>query len=1653
MRAAPPSIATLCRHGLGAVRRLWDDRHDRLTPAALFLSLVSLAATFGHGGGTWVADFRFAHNHNPGRWFSHMASVWDTTRGFGTFRSDFWPGPTVFFGVLDLLGVSPAVAQRLFHATLFAVLGVGMVELLRRWDRRIGTLHVAAALYTMFCPFAVAFLLPSGLFLGYAILPWILVFAIDGMRSERAGDTWRSAAALTLLTVSVGAVDRGGLVFSTIAVLVVASGLVFVERTATIASCWAWAWRTMVLGVPALAASLVGLVLTAEVTAQDLRETELADAVNVASSWPESFRGLGFWLLYLRDQSGWSKPPTLPYSNERWLYLVTFVVPVIALLVLAINRRRERLVFGALTAVGLVLMVGRFPVDDPSPWGIGLGWLYDAVPASQILRNSFKAGALVSIGTGALFGMGAAATHQWAQRRSDVQHASSSRPGPVPGIRRLPSRLVRRVPPAVLGIAVVLAAVATPVWRDGIYDGAPGYDEIPVHQTDAMAWLEELPDGGRTLFLPGASRLGFRWGAVNDDIIDAFATRPYLIDVSLHASRPVNADILSALERSFVNRTYEPGLARAFGERYGIDHVLLRNDIDWQVWGQPRPADYDAFRADPDTELVAAFGEPGAFTTSPGDNGVAAQRERLLAPVEIYRITEDASMVEVRPHRTPLLVAGDGEAIPLIERSDTVGAVGPIRFTGDLDPSDLTDHLQSGSPLLVTDTNRRVTEYITISPQQSQTLSPADETERDVFSLFDRPGAETTSWLPDATRIQTTGSVSISGDAVPWNRPALGVDGSEQTSWLVGGLGEPIGERYRVELRGPTAISGVRLRGVPAPGAGERQLGAVTISFSDGTVVPAALTDGRFETTFRPIEATWAEVVITGVDGVGVAPVGFSSLDLVGADLREHLQLPDDVFRAGDADPAVAAALDDAAIGYAFERLLGNGPVDVEREVRRHFRSVDSTGLTLRGHLQVGGSAPDALLAQFEGREVSGVGSSRYRGLVQFRGNGAVDGDPTTAWVADATERPTLTVTFPEQMVSLVRLDTRHGAGISQLRGVEVRIGDQVVERSLASVSCADQCPLTLDLELPEPVLASELTIVIRSASGNADGSNREQPIRLDEVELNGEANVVRALARPGGCRSDLLVLDGEAVPVRLDSSEQSLLIGARTAFRSCDDVDLDAGWHRLESRPGVLLDDATLLPDGFADPVDATAAAPASTVRWLDQTTWSAVLGPSPADDAADPDGDSSTTLLLRQSYHPSWQATLDGEQLDRIGPIDGFAAWEIPPGAVGELRVSLGVQRSYEVALLITGLGTLLSLTVLCRAGRQPAAVADVDQRRLGVDRRGSLAAPTGLAAAVAALAVVAGGYVVGGWLGLALAGSIAAGTWRPVPVLWQRPAFLAAVTVAATGAIGAGRSSFSTSTFSGAFASAPNAAVVAGRLGGVLLICAVVLGAARERRVDAATVLAAEPWSPRRGLARLRDAVEPPAVLFAIAAAALTTARPLTMSGAGTEAARQIALGRRLPTDAFPLAPILTGLAPFGARLTGAVATGVTVLAVLTIVFGPFERPTPLPRWTTTFTTHRRLLGIVAVAALLWLRPPLPLTLTIAVIASLAAASRWTPGGFGSTTVGVLVALACLASPYGVLSVVAIIGQPTPRRRLHSALVTLAIVTPWLVWVIRQ
>ena len=533
--------------------RLRAAAEERLWPTALLFVALASAATFGNEPGRYIGDNRYDQFASPGRRIAHSLALWDGSRGLGRVREDLWLGFNLPLALLRSLGVSVWATERCFHALLLVAGGLGIVALLRCFRPRIGPGHVLAGLVFSFGPYAAAFLQPSNLYAAAALSPWLALCTLRGLTGHQP---WRWAARFAVLVFLLGNADPPGAVFAASVALPIATWAVLVERSVRVRPMLAWFVRAGALTLGVSLAALFKTWVAAATFANRLDTTESPAIVNSSSSWTETFRGLGFWLTYFRG-AGLARPQTEILFANPVVILATLAVPVAALATFVGPRLRARVLFGACTLYAAVVMVGTFPLDDPSPYGRVLADAYDAVPKLSAFRTSYKVGAVLMIGLAALVGLGLGDVRDWLDR--------TRRP---------------RGPATLAAFAVVVVA-AVPFWHGTLYDSSKGYDQVPAYWSQALSYVDALPGGGRVLLLPGTTRTQYRWGWVGDDIIDAMLRRDHAIDTAIPLSEPEAANLLHAVSESVAEGTYEAGTIAPILRRLGIDRILIRNDVDW----------------------------------------------------------------------------------------------------------------------------------------------------------------------------------------------------------------------------------------------------------------------------------------------------------------------------------------------------------------------------------------------------------------------------------------------------------------------------------------------------------------------------------------------------------------------------------------------------------------------------------------------------------------------------------------------------------------------------------------------------------------------------------------------------------------------------------------------------------------------------------------------------------------------------------------------------------------------------------------------------------------------------------------------------------------------------------------------------------------
>ena len=1245
---------------------------ERLWPTGLLLSVLALAATFTNEPGRYVGDNRFEQYWGPLGRLLRETALWDGTRGVGRVGEEWWPA-SYPIAVLRGLGLSAPLSEHVWHAAVLVVAGLGMVALLRVFLGRVGPAAVLAGLLYAFNPFTATFLLPSVLFWNYAIAPWVLVLFLRGVGSPRP---WRWAAGFALLLFTAGNADTPGTFFAVLWIVPAAVWVVHVDRRATWRQVGAWLTKAALLSLLTCAAAIAKTMLGSDPLAQRLQFTELPERVNETSSWAESWRGLGFWLSYFSDASGAERLPGGTYYYETALgVLITFVAPVTAAVVLWKSRWRARSLFGGIALLSLVWMVGSYPPDDPAPSGWLLLRAYDAVPGLASLRNTYKAGSGLLMGVAALVAVGVAIATPRLERRG-------------PGWRALPGAVA----------VLVVVAASLPFWNGGLYPDRATFSEVPGYWEDALSHLDDRPGSGRVLVLPGTTKTTYRWGEPGDDIFDTYLRRhPNVVSNAFPLSGPEAADLVDALEARIAEGTLGPGELTPVLQALGVDRVVIRNDLDWEESQVVRPADLDIVRDDDGLRLDRTFGEPGESVTDESDTSFTAGGERNLPPVEVYAV-EDAADTDappglVRSDVAPMVLSGDGAGWLHAAQEGLLGDDRPVVYSGDLDPAQLASALESGSPLVVTDTNRRrLTRIRGAVPTQSHTLSEGQDLYQPAQDLFGTEGSQSVAEFRDATAIEASSSGTRITGFQPWLRPANAFDGNYTTSWLTGGLEDPVGAYLRVDFRQPETIDRLSLLPFLPTDAG-RRVTDVSLHFSTGEPVDVHLEeDGTTEVAIPARTTDFLELRIEDVSRAGTAAVGFREIALPGIDLTEVIAVPDDVVRAAEADPAVQAALTTAPLRFLFDRIQGTGAQDEELVIRRSLRLAAPRSMTVAGHLQLDIATTDLeldrFLSGFRGDGISAFGSTRAQGALENRGLNAIDGDPSTSWAAPPRAGEELTVRFPSQPVGRVQVTSAADADSTPVDEVQVLIGGREETLELSSEPGCDEtrtvCDRTGTIEVPA---ASVDKVVVRLAGVEATGADAGRPARLREVVISdGSGDAVRIDASsPEACGDTSVAVDARPIAIRLaDGDIDRALAGERVPFTGCQDVALAAGPHTLATTDAII-DDLTLA-SGTVDEV--TAPSPPS-VEVLERGAGHLRLRVSSEGDAL---------VSTGQSFDEGWRATADGEDLGAPRPVGTLTTWSLPAGS-HVVDLTYAPERTFRGALLATVVGLVLCAGILLR------------------------------------------------------------------------------------------------------------------------------------------------------------------------------------------------------------------------------------------------------------------------------------------------------------------------------------------------------------------
>ncbi len=845
----------------------------RLKVAAgpLLIVALSVIAMVAFHRGIVLRDARFEHIAAPWQFLTRHLQIWDDTRGPGVPLQYFSPVMGSIQSFFAWIGLPVWLIGRLTLSIYLSIAGIGAWYLWRRiWPERSGWALLAGLLYA-FNPYSVEAIMPSGLFLPVALLPWLVAFTYGGVRSASNGDRLRTlkfAAASALAVFSVGMLNTASLLFVLVPVALFGVFLIF-EGSAT--------WRGLLkFGVPSTiltalvsAPMLMVLALSSPAVSRNLGTTELPETVAKTSSSFESWRGLGKWLTYFGWGQGAETPSASTYLTNPVVIVATFVALALAIVALGWKRTPLRRTWGFLLAGSVLVMIGAHSPAQ-SPIGDAFHWAFDSVAGAAAFRTTYKGGPIAVLAVAILATCGTMAVLAWISNR-------------------FTNRDLRRVV-TVAALFVVLGSFVVSVspFLQGTRVGDQlSVAEIPSYWKDAFSWFESVPETDRVLVLPATSQTNYQWGSVNDTLFDAYMHPMVLTASTIPSTTGELADATVAFDRLITDYQIDPAAVTPILKWLGVRWVLVQNDLDVFATGIP---------IDPLAELRSAPGLSLAAQFGRDVNGYSM--------VDVYGVenpTPDAAFSS----SPPSIVSGGPDSLyPLAANGLLTGR--PTTFLPDLSDNQASTLVTQGAPVVVTDGSRRVASAVAGGSRISTSpLMTVDEKSIRPILVLDPKDAstQTVAEFGDATSI----SANRTGYGVnSWSidtTAAAAFDGDPATSWWVSTAVSPVEDSFvSIELKNPTFVDRVVVTRTDFDTAQITGADVEATGVDGKTSVTPIVFEGSIGRASLGAEVKSLRIRITETNGVE-GKFGFQEIEVVGhdgpLDLTPWVRVPTDVERLG----------------------------------------------------------------------------------------------------------------------------------------------------------------------------------------------------------------------------------------------------------------------------------------------------------------------------------------------------------------------------------------------------------------------------------------------------------------------------------------------------------------------------------------------------------------------------------------------------------------------------------------------------------------------------------------------------------------------------------------------------------------------------------
>jgi hypothetical protein len=1399
------------------VSALLATRRRRSALGYLLLALVAYVPPLLTARGRVGADTKQYLYLDPGRLLSRSVSMWDPHVGMGTVTHQtigyaFPMGP--YYWVLDKLGSPAWIAQRLWLGSLLFAAALGVLYLLRTFGLRGPGIVIAALAYT-FTPYVLDYAARiSVLLMPWAALPWLIAVTRKALRTK----SWRYPAIFALIIQVIGGVNATALLYVGLGPVLWILYSWLIAREVDARRAIGVAVRTGALTLVTSLWWISGLRMQGAYGLDVLKYSETVKAVALTSTPNEVLRGLGYWFFYGQDRLGPWIEAARDYTQHNYVILAGYALVVFSLLAAAFLRWRHRVFFVLLLFVGVVISVGAHPYDSPTPLGGLFKKFANSSTAGLAMRSTGRAAPLVVLSLAVLLGIAANGAYRWLRNHGQTALAV-----------------------AIPVVAGVLIFVNFPALLDGTYYGKnlQRPEKLPDYWTAAVAALNGGDHQTRILEEPGADFASYTWGNTVDPITPGLTDRPYVARELIPYGTPGSADLLNAIDRRLQVGVADPDALVPLWRRMGIGDVVARNDINYERYDLVRPRDLAAvLNAAPGLEKAQGYGPHSTFDLPPGYNDEVSLQTptaaSAVAPVVVYPVSDSLKIVRAESTDQALMVSGDGEGLVDVAGVGLLDGTGVVRYSASYpSAAALRQETGAGDILVVTDNNRlRARKWTTVT----QTVGFTEQANAADAPLTNDPGDARLDVFPgeQASALTTTDQVGVKRVVAtaygntntywPEDRAAMALDGDLSTAWVTQGFGDARGQRIEVDLDGTITTNEVNLV-QPLTGSPNRFITDVLLTFDGGSPVRATL-DPRSRTaagqtitfprrTFRSLAITIVQTNDHRPNLFGQEdPVGFAEIRLRDEGAPQDVHVAEFIQMPTDLVDALGSTSSSHPLVYVMNRdAIRPVPPRTQPEafMSRQFEVPTDRAFALTGNATISPDAPETVIDEiFAGNAaapVANASSSAFlQGCLSCRAAAAFDGDPTTAWQSrfDAVsgawaevDTPT-PVRFDHVNLSVIA-DGRHSVP-TQLR-LDVDGRSRTLDLPAIADKGAPDAVTTIPLRFA-PVRGSRIRFTVtgvreESTRVFSTGRTRVEPVAIADFGVPGVQ--VPSLANrhlDSGCRSDLVAIDGNLVPVRITGNTADAQKPAGLAVTPCGgSIPLSAGTHVLTTAPGNRI--------GFSiDRVALASGTPATPLTVAQGHVKVATAVPAPATVDVTHNGATKMRahvqgarapfwLVLGQSRSPGWHARIDGHDLGAPQLVDGYAnGWLVTPPAGGAFDVVFEwtPQRQVWGAIWLSLLGALLCIGIIAVTWvRRRSVLATAATARTG-DADAALAwspgGAVGRGSRVRWIAPVACGLLAGlavaPWVGVLIAAIVALVVVRPKlrPLVMLTPAVLLAL-----------------------------------------------------------------------------------------------------------------------------------------------------------------------------------------------------------------------------------------------------------------------------------